>query len=209
MKPKRKILLFTVVVVGAALLGVKLAGGHERPDYETVERDGVIELRRYEPYVVAETYADGDYDRAMNEAFMRLFRYISGKNRKQIEPDAPKIAMTAPVTMARVGDEWRMAFMVPGKYDLESAPAPADPEVKLREEPGGLVAALAYSGRWNRERYMERQEQLQRWLAERRLEASGEPMFAGYNSPFTPWFLRRNEVLIPLAEGSASPTTAD
>lgn len=210
MESGRKTILLATLVGSLALLGGGPAVGYEKPTYETVEEDGDIELRRYEPYVVAETYAGGEYDRAMDEAFMRLFRYISGKNRKRVEPDAEKIAMTAPVTMAKVGDEWRMAFMVPGRYSLETAPPPADPQVRLREEPGGLVAALTYSGRWSRERYLKRQELLEQWIDERGLEAAGEPMFAGYDAPYVPWFLRRNEVLIPLAEGSGAtaPTAA-
>lgn len=181
----------------------------EKPTYETVEKDGDIELRRYEPYVVAETFVSGEYDRASDEAFMRLFRYISGKNRNQVDAKAPKISMTAPVTMAQVGDAWRMAFVVPGKYTLETAPRPADPKVELRAEPAGLVAALTYGGRSTRERYLERQQELEQWLAERGLEAAAEPMFAGYDAPYVPWFLRRNEVLIPLAETSAGAAAAN
>lgn len=200
------------LTLAAGLFAADLAAALEKPSFEVVDSDGDFELRRYQPYVVAETYVAGEYDRASDEAFMRLFRYISGKNRKQLDADAPKIAMTAPVTMARIGDAWRMAFMVPGRYTLESAPPPADSTVQLRKEPGGLVAALSYGGRSNRERYLEQQARLEGWLAERGLEAAGEPMFAGYDAPYVPWFLRHNEVLIPLAEpagdGAAAATAS-
>ena len=211
--PSRNTLFNTMLILtisslsGAALLAL------EKPAHETVETDGDIELRRYEPYVVAETFVGGDdYERASSEAFRRLFRYISGKNRKQVDAGAPKISMTAPVTMARFDDAWRMAFMVPGKYTLETAPPPADSRVRLRQEAGGLVASLTYGGRSTRERYLERERQLERWLEERGLAAAGEPMFAGYDAPFVPWFLRTNEVLIPLAEptgGAAPAATVD
>ena len=202
--PTRKTLIATILILSVALVTGSLLMAYEKPAYEVVERDGAIELRRYQPYVVAETYVGGEYDQAMNEAFRRLFRYISAKNRKQVDAEAPKIAMTSPVTMAQVGEQWRMAFMVPSEYTAETAPRPADPQVEIRSQPGGLVAAFTYSGRWTRERYLERQARLERWLEERALEATGEPMFAGYNAPFTPWFLRRNEVLIPVTEETAT-----
>lgn len=201
----RRRLTAATLTLAAMLFVADLAVALERPSYEVVERDGDVELRRYEPYVVAETRVAGDYDRASREAFMRLFRYISGKSRRQVDAEAPKIAMTAPVTMARSGDAWRMAFMVPGRYTLETAPSPADPRVVLRDEEGGLVAALAYGGRSTRQRFLERQATLETWLAQRGLEAAGEPMFAGYDAPYVPWFLRHNEVLIPLAEQPRPP----
>lgn len=209
--PTRRSMFTPILILTVALCSAGTTMAIEKPAYETAEKDGSVELRRYQPYVVAETVVSGEYERASNEAFMRLFRYISGKNRKQVDAQSPKIAMTAPVTMARIGEAWRMAFMVPGKYTLETAPRPADPLVELRAEPGGLVATLTYSGRSTRERYLERQEELERWLDERGLEAGGEPMFAGYDAPYVPWFLRHNEVLIPLRETAASaaaPSTA-
>ena len=205
--PTRKTFSTVILILSVALAGGTQLMALEKPSYEIVETDGDIELRRYAPYVVVETRADGDYDRATSEAFRRLFRYISGANRRQVDPQAPKIAMTAPVTTAREGDGWRMAFMVPDKYDLETAPAPANPAVTLRAEPGGLLAALTYGGRSSRERYHEHLRQLDSWLAERGLEAAGEPMFAGYDAPYVPGFMRRNEVLMPLADNApgASP----
>jgi hypothetical protein len=189
-----------VVALAGLTLLVDRAAAYEQPTYEVVAKDGAFELRRYEPYVVAETVVSGSSESAGNQAFRRLFRYISGKNRKQVRPDDPKIAMTVPVTMRYDADSTRMTFMVPGEYTLGTAPRPADPEVGLRAEPGGLVAAFTYSGRSSQERYLERQALLTDWAAAQGLEAAGDPLFAQYNGPFTPWFLRRNEVLLAVAE---------
>jgi hypothetical protein len=172
---------------------------YEQPTYQVLEKDGPYELRSYEPYVVAETTVSGDSERASNQAFMRLFRYISGKNRRQERPDDPKIAMTVPVTMQYTGDSVRMTFMVPGEYSLETAPRPVDSRVQLRAQPGGLVAALTFSGRSSRERFREKVGRLEGWITPKELEVSGELLFAQYNGPFTPWFLRRNELLLPVA----------
>jgi hypothetical protein len=188
-----------VALAGLTLVGNR-AAAYEQPTYEVVAKDGAFELRRYEPYVVAETVVPGSSESAGSQAFRRLFRYISGKNRKQVRPDDPKIAMTVPVTMRYDADSTRMTFMVPGEYTLDTAPRPADPEVELRAEPGGLVAAFTYSGRSSQERYLERQALLTDWAAAQGLEAAGDPLFAQYNGPFTPWFLRRNEVLLAVAE---------
>jgi hypothetical protein len=180
----------------------------ERPKYRVVEQEGNFELRQYEPYLVAETIVEGDFDTVGNEGFRRLFDYISGKNRKQqsISMTAPvsqkteseKISMTAPVNQVRVGEKYRITFVMPAQYTLETLPEPLDTRVKLKAVPGQLIAALRYSGTWSKERYEEKRIRLQALLKQKNLEPAGEPIFARYNPPFMPWFLRRNEVLIPV-----------
>ncbi len=194
-KRSRSILIAAVAVAGLATLAAS-ASAYEEPSYEVIAQDGDFELRRYAPYLVAQTTVTGHSEQASNEAFMRLFRYISGKSRRQVRPDDPKVAMTIPVTMDFTGGSTTMTFMVPEQYSLETAPRPADPAVELREMPGGLVAALSYGGRSSRDRFLERKKRLLEWAADRELEAVAEPVFAQYNGPFTPWFLRRNEVLM-------------
>ena len=107
--------------------------------------------------------------------------------------------MTAPVGQEARDGEWRITFVMPAKYTMDTLPRPLDERVVLRAEPGGLVAAIRYSGSWSRKRYLEQEAKLRSLLEERGLEATGEPVFARYNSPFALWFLRRNEVLIPVA----------
>lgn len=178
----------------------------EEPDYDILESAEEFELRRYHPYIVAETFVAEDFDDAGNEGFRRLFAYISGKNRKHasISMTAPvsqeksyeKIAMTAPVNQQREGGKWRVTFVVPSEYTLETLPEPLDQRVKLKRVEGRLVAALKYSGTWSRKRYEQKREKLEELIQERGLTPMGEPVFARYNPPFMPWFLRRNEVLI-------------
>ena len=114
------------------------------------------------------------------------------------EADSVKIPMTASVNQERAGEKWRIAFLMPAQYALETLPEPLDSRVELRKVPERLMAALKYSGTWSKSRYGEKQEQLMGWIARRGLKQVGEPVFARYNPPFTPWFLRRNEVLIPV-----------
>lgn len=197
-KQKPTFLLAPVMMV-ALVVPATRAVAYEQPSYEVIEKNGAYELRMYAPYVVAETTVDRDSHEASNEAFRRLFRYISGKNRKQVRPDDPKIAMTVPVTLQYDGDSTRMTFMVPGRFTLETAPQPADPRVQLRAEPGGLIAVFRYSGRASRDRYRQREGLPELWVAPKGFRSTGRPLFAQYNGLFTPWFLLRNEVLLPVS----------
>jgi len=202
------ILLFSITLPQV----VEDAMAIERAQYTVVETEGKFELRQYGPYIVAETMVEGDFDEVGNEGFRRLFDYISGKNRKQqsITMTAPvsqearseKISMTAPVNQMRVGEKYRITFLMPAEYTMETLPEPLDTRVKLKEAPGQLIAALRYSGTWSRDRYEEKRIRLQELMRQRDLEPAGEPIFARYNPPFMPWFLRRNEVLIPVENGS-------
>lgn len=186
----------------------------ERAKYTVVEKEGSFELRQYEPYIVAETIVEGDFDEVGNEGFRRLFDYISGENRKQQsismtapvtqEAESEKISMTAPVNQVRVGEKYRITFLMPDKYTMETLPEPLDTRVRLKEVPGQRIAALRYSGTWSRNRYKEKRIRLQALMRQRGLEPAGKPIFARYNPPFMPWFLRRNEVLIPVENGSQS-----
>lgn len=173
----------------------------EEARYTVVERDGEMEIRDYAPRVVAEVRAGGDLESAGNRGFGPLFRFISGANRA-----GAKIAMTAPVVQQSGDEGWQIGFILPASYTLETAPAPRDGAVRLREEPARRMAAIRYSGRWTAEGYRRHLERLREWIAERGLTEAGPPVWARYNSPMTPAFLRRNEVLIPLADPVASDT---
>lgn len=189
----------------------------EQPEYRVLESEGDLELREYSPYIVAETLVAADFDQAGNEGFRRLAGYIFGNNRsrQKLEMTAPvaqapseKIAMTAPVNMHRSGSSYRITFMMPSKYRLETLPQPVDPEVRLREIPAHTVAALRYSGRWTQQRYEDHRSQLETWIHKRGWEPAGEPILARYDPPFKPWFLRRNEVLIPVRHEASNQTLA-
>jgi len=191
------------------LVGACSSAKVEQVQYTVLEKDGAIELRQYRPYVVAETGVEGSFGDAGNAAFNRLFRYISGDNRtKQSiamtapvnqQPASQKIAMTAPVSQQKTGDAWIVAFAMPAEFTMETLPEPTDDRVKLREIPGHLAAAIRYSGGWDQKTYLAHEAKLKQFMAEKGWQADGEPIFARYNSPFTLGFMRRNEVVIPLA----------
>ena len=76
-------------------------------------------------------------------------------------------------------------------------------EMPINKQTARKMAAIRYSGTWNRKRYEERRDLLMEWVQERRWGILGDPIWARYDPPFMPWFLRRNEVLIPLVQSSS------
>ncbi|MCE2714084.1 MAG: heme-binding protein [Acidibacter sp.] len=182
----------------------------EIPEYRVVEQDGSFELRAYSSYLIAETEVEAGFMNAGNIAFGRLFRYISGANTAQAEiamtapveqsSQGEKIAMTAPVEQAKADGVYRVGFVVPRKYNRETVPKPTDPRVSIREVPARIVAVWRYSGRWTEENFREHEKDLRRAVQARGLQAvaGDSAIIARYDAPFIPWFMRRNEVLIPL-----------
>jgi len=207
------------VAVVAAMSG-EVAMAIEEPGSTVLREENAFEVRRYAPYLVAETEVDADFMSAGNVAFGRLFRYISGDNtaRAEIAMTAPveqakrgeKIAMTAPVEQAREGGVYRVAFVVPRKYDRDTVPQPTDPRVRIREVPARSIAVWRYSGRWTEENFREHERELRGKLAALGLKAEpgDSAIIARYDAPFMPWFMRRNEVLIPVTEPAASARPA-
>ena len=190
------------------LMGVE-AMAVEEAKYRVLSRDGDIEIRLYEPQIVAEVVVGGPLEDAGTVAFRKLFNYISGENRSRAkiamtapvaqEPQQEKIAMTAPVSQESTEKGWAVSFMMPASYTMDTIPEPLDADVNIREIPSRTAAAIRYSGFWSEVRYQKFLGILRDWLAERKLTAIGEPIWARYNPPFMPWFLRRNEIMIPVA----------
>ena len=180
----------------------------EEAKYAVLEKEGHFELRQYEPFIVAETLVEGDFDEVGNAGFRRLFRYISGDNqaKRPISMTSPvaqemkseKISMTAPVTQQKGGNRWSIAFVMPAEYTMDSLPIPNDARITLRAIPARLLAAITYSGTWSESRYEEHKALLDQMMSKRKLRTAGEYIYARYNPPFTPWFMRRNEVLVPV-----------
>jgi len=180
----------------------------EQPDYTVLYKEGDIEYRQYEPYLVSETLIKntGDYSTAGNEGFRRLFRYISGSNEAQAKiamtapvaqtPSNEKIAMTVPVQQVESAEGWRVAFMLPKQYTLETAPVPTDERVQVKAMPGRLMAVIRYSGRWTDSNFSKNQAALLDAVDGDSIDTIGEFQSALYNPPYTPPFMRRNEVMV-------------
>jgi len=208
MNRKCGLLLIAGLLATALILGSCSLIGIEKAEYTVLEKQGAFEIRKYAPQIVAETTVESDFDEAGNVAFRRLYGYISGDNRSKesIAMTAPveqqetveKIAMTAPVEQVRTGAGYTVSFLMPAQYALATLPEPLDENVRLREIPERKIAAIRYSGTWSRKRYEAKRDALTQFVAERGLKPTGAEVFARYDPPFQLWFLRRNEVLIPV-----------
>ena len=189
MKRTTRIILATAVLI----IGAMKAMAIKEPAYKVVEKEYQFELRDYEPCVLAEIVVEGTLEEAGNKAFRPLFRYISGDNRTQ-----EKMAMTAPVGQQPAQEKWAVSFMMPAGYTLDKLPAPENSAVTLRQVPARRVAAIRYSGFWSEKSYLRSKSELESWIRVKNFTVAGDPVWARYNPPFTPWFLRRNEILIPV-----------
>ena len=183
-------------------ISLLFAGGHamaiEEPEYDVLSKTDTYEIRRYEPYIVAEVDVEGDAGRAGNSAFRILAGYIFGDNQDDV-----RMKMTAPVESHSAGADTNLttyAFIMERKYTLASLPRPNDPRIRLLKVEPRTMAAIRYSGRWSEKNYRQHLAQLRQALSADGLKTKGEPLLARYNSPVTPWFLRRNEILLELAE---------
>lgn len=185
----------------------------ETPRYrvERILAEG-IEVRGYEPMLLAETtVATTDYRRAGNEGFRVLANYIFGDNqgRREIamtapveqrrERDGARLAMTAPVEQRASDGGWTVSFMMPSAWRRETLPLPNDPRVMIREVPGRRIAAIRFSGTWSARSFAACEAELVTAVTRAGLAMVGEPWTARYDPPWTPWFMRRNEILVELA----------
>ena len=203
------IAVVTLLAVAGMLVFVYVIQNVEQPAYDVVERDGAFEVRDYPALVVAEVTRQGTRRQGLSAGFGPLARYIFAKERggERIAMTAPvvqrpaaadeRIAMTAPVTQTRSDDgTWAVSFIMPARYRLADLPAPAGSDVKLREVPPRRVAAVRFSGRTTDAAIAEQEQRLRDWMDRRGLTPAAPPIYAYYNDPFTPGFLRRNEVMI-------------
>lgn len=185
----------------------------EKPLYTVLKKERNIEIRSYQPYITAEVVMPGrDFNEAANRGFSPLASFIFGANDASnkismtapvtAQPTSEKISMTSPVTVTSRKNEgsgdYRVSFMMPSKYTLETLPKPLDSRVEFHAQPARKMAAIRFSGRFQQDNFDRRLGQLRDWLKFREMREKGMPVIAGYDPPFTPWFLKHNEILIEI-----------
>jgi hypothetical protein len=195
----------------------------ETPKYSVMQKDKEIEVRQYPAYIQAEVDVNAkDYKSAIEQGFNILAGYVFGSNtaRQRIAMTIPvqvseseKIAMTAPVKVSqsariamtkpvtvRGNDTFTVAFIMPSEYTLDTLPLPKDNSIRFTPVPAQHMAAIRFTGYFRQDTITRNKEHLSQWLAEKELEMEGEYIIAGYNPPWVPGFLARNEVLIKIKE---------
>ena len=201
------IAVLTVVLVGAALWG-PIVSNVEQPKYKVVESSGNIEIRDYAPMIVAEAEVSGDRREAIGKGFRIIADYIFGNNTaaQKVPMTAPaaqqvseKIAMTAPVTQQGEGNSWKVYFVMPSNYTMDTLPKPNSRAVVLKEIPTKRYAAIRFSGMGGESSLRRHTMQLNEFLSAKKLMPLSAPTYAFYNPPWTLPFLRRNEVLVEIA----------
>ena len=184
----------------------------EEQAYSVVGQYEGFELRRYPEYIVASIEVTSSFERAGNAGFRALVRYITGNNQAR-----SKMAMTAPVIQEKgvglmqeypvleqgTGDNHIVSFVIPSGWTMETLPDPNDPQVVLRQVPVEVVAVASFSGRWSNASYQARLATLERKLKQAGFQIAGVARFARFDPPWTPWFMRRNEIQIPVQSTKA------
>ena len=184
----------------------------EEPAFTISMKEGAFEVRSYPALVAAQVTVTGTRDEASNAGFKLLAGYIFGGNtrRQSIAMTSPvlqvpsgneKIAMTAPVLQTEVPGQsgvWTVRFIMPKEYTLDTLPIPNDAKVQLKALPPARFAAVTFSGLAYENDVALRTAELNAFMASHALQAAGLPTLARYNPPWTPWLMRRNEVLIAI-----------
>ncbi len=206
--------LVFIALFTSLLVAPMSAAAQETPDHEVIVKDGKFEIRAYEPKILAEVEVTGSMRQAGNSGFEPLAGYIFGDNtaRTKIDMTAPvtrtpsqKIDMTAPVTQTPSGeDSWIVSFVMPDKWTMDTLPVPNNEDVTLREVPGEMLATVRFSGAGRMETQIEQREALTDWIDEQGYEITGPVRYAGYDAPWKPAPLKRNEVMFPVEKAAAS-----
>ncbi len=211
-KPPRTAFALASILLATLALTTAAMPSHatEEPEYQVVREFAGIELRQYAAYTVAEVVVPGPSGDAGNQAFPILAGYIFGQNKgeRKFAMTAPvsqtpvpvKLPMTAPVTQTTAPGGYLVQFVLPKGVTVATAPEPLDARVQLREVLPSQVAVIRYSGFWSDSNYEEHLAKLQAVLRGADLAWTGEPVYSRYNAPFTPWFMRRNEIWLQLAK---------
>ncbi|MGY4307007.1 hypothetical protein ACVIJ6_004250 [Bradyrhizobium sp. USDA 4369] len=193
--------LAVLVIAGAAIAAGPLMSQVEHPKYDTVSRDGEFEIRAYAPMIIAEAEVQGARKPAIEEGFRIIGGYIFGANQGKM-----KIAMTAPVQQQAAaspapGDEtgsdrWKVSFVMPSSWSLDTLPPPADTRIKLSSLPAQRMVAITFSGSYSDGIIAEKTRELRGYAQRKGLTVTGSPLLAFYNPPWTLPMLRRNEVML-------------
>jgi len=179
-----------VTALLAALLPACAKARYETPAYRVISAEGAFEIRDYPALTLVSTPMG---KRGADGSFMKLFRFISGKNER-----SEKISMTTPVLMTGA-ESGTMSFIVPKDVAEKGTPSPSNPDVSVSTAQPAVYAVYRFSGSGNPAPSEAAAKKLLAWTDAQKLRVSGTPIFAYYNPPWTPGFLRRNEVLIRLA----------
>ncbi len=167
---------------------------NEEPDFIVLQRDDEIEVRQYKNFLTASIEVEGDRKEAINKGFRFLFKYISGENKNK-----ESISMTIPVMQKSSGDsKWNVSFVVPKKFDLKTVPQPDNTNIQIKNNNDLKVIVITFSGLLSDSNIQENELKLRNYIKQKGMRIEEPAIYAGYNAPWIPWFLKRNEVIFKI-----------
>ena len=195
---------FTLLVFSNTAMAI------EEPKFTLLEKDKAFELRAYAPKIIAEVVVDGNMREASSKGFRLIADFIFGNNTVQsgksekismtapvsVEPQSEKISMTSPVGVQQASKGWKVYFVMPSQYTLETLPKPKSPLVSIKQRSSQKFAVIRFSGLVDEEKMEKKVAELKQWTDNKKLKVLGNPELARYNPPWTLPFLRRNEVMV-------------
>jgi len=182
----------------------------EEPKYSVLKEYENFEIRNYASYLVAEVDIEGSYNKSGNEAFRILAGYIFGDNQSStkmnmtapVESEAiqpsERMNMTAPVFSNKNFNGYTYRFVMESKYTQETLPVPNNSKIRITEIKDRVMAVISFSGRWSQKNFEKHEQILVNDLKNEGIGVASEAIYARYNAPFTPWFLRRNEIMFEI-----------
>ena len=185
--------LITRALIVLLILNINIMA-NEEPDYTVLKKESEIEIRQYKNFLTASIEIEGNRKEAIGKGFRFLFKYISGENKNK-----ESISMTIPVMQKSSGNnKWNVSFVVPKKFDIKNAPQPDNANIQLKNNIDLKVIAITFSGLFSDGNIQENETKLRNYIKEKGIKIEEPAIYAGYNAPWTPWFLKRNEVMFKL-----------
>lgn len=190
-------------VITAAIIAILIVAGTyimhisnaEEPHFVLIKKDGDIEIRQYPTLTIAEVKVTGPRVDAIRDGFKILADYIFGGNGKNIQ-----IEMTAPVIQSGHGQNWAIRFVMPATETLESLPTPNNQDISLYALPAQKYIVIGFTGSNTENNVNANYLKLKEYIQKHHVNVTGDPLYAFYNPPWIPPFMRRNEVLMKIAQ---------
>ena len=195
------VILFVFSIIGPIMSDV------EQPKYKVLLSDKIIEIREYQPIIIAEVKIIGERKEAIKIGFKLLADYIFGNNqiKEKIEMTAPVqqqhnkvISMTKPVMQQKHDSAWKVNFVMPSKYTIETLPKPNNRDINIKELPNKKYIVIKFSGSNSDDNIVKNEIEIKKYISQNHIKSIAEPIYAFYNPPWTLPFLRRNEIMIEI-----------
>jgi hypothetical protein len=187
------VLLYSCLISNCSILGDELSNV-ETPKYRVLNQYDDIEIRDYEPMLLASTTIDENRNDSLKSGFKILADYIFGNNKANT-----KIAMTAPVMQYKYNNSWVVSFMMPSAYNANSLPYPYSTNISIKEQSKQKYIVIRFSGFNSDANIARNEEKLKSFTLKNKIKVISSSIYAFYNPPWTLPFLKRNEIWLKVA----------